>query len=148
LEDRAPMRVMQPEGNRGSLKWIQRLAASRPEICGAQLHAQGALLGGYSLEWLSPGRDDDWAEYRDAGFLRRIEHPELIGALRRFWPHRGPQWDGLARDAWGAIYLFEAKAHLGELASSCRALPKARAQIETALSEQRSPLAQRQAQTG
>ncbi len=92
-------------------------------------------MGGYSLEWLSPRRDDDWAEYRDAAFLYRISHPELIDALRDFWPRGGPQWDGLARDASGAIYLFEAKAHVGEMVSTCQASPKSRAQIETALSD-------------
>jgi hypothetical protein len=92
-------------------------------------------LGGCSLEWLSPRRDDDWAEYRDADFLRRIGHPELTGALRDFWPRGGPQWDGLARDASGVIYLFEAKAHMGEMVSTCQASPKPRAQIETALNE-------------
>ena len=129
------MRVMQPEGNRGSLKWIQRLVTLRPGICDVQLCAQGALLNRGTLEWLSPNRDDDWAEYRDAAFLRRIGHLELIEALNQFWPQRGPQWDGLARDTSGAIYLFEAKAHTGEMTSNCQASPKSRARIETAVSD-------------
>lgn len=129
------MRVVQPTGHRGSLKWIQRLAEQRPDLCNVQFRAQGGLADGGLLEWLSPRRDDDWAEYRDAAFLRRIGHPELIEALRRFWPNRGPQWDGLARDASGAIYLFEAKAHLGELASTCQASPASRARIALALNE-------------
>ncbi len=129
------MRVVQPEGKRGSLKWIQRLVASRPELCDTQLRAQGAPLGGSTLEWLSPKREDDWAEYRDATFLRHIGHPELINALRDFWPRGGPQWDGLARDTSQAIYLFEAKARVGEMASSCQASPQSRAQIKTALNE-------------
>ena len=127
------MRVAQPEGYRGSLKWIQRLVTSRPELCDTQLRAQGAPLGESSLDWLSPRRDDDWAEYRDAEFLRRIGHLELIEALQNFWPPRGPQWDGLARDVSGAIYLFEAKAHVGEMASTCQASPRSRSQIEAAL---------------
>lgn len=129
------MRVVQPTGRRGSLKWIQRLAEQRPDLCDAQLRAQGALSDGDSLEWLSPRRDDDWAEYRDAAFLRRIGHPELIEALRCFWPSRGPQWDGLARDASSAVYLFEAKAHLGEMASTCQASLASRVQIAMALNE-------------
>jgi hypothetical protein len=129
------MRVVQPEGIRGSLKWIQRLVGSRPELCDAQLCAQDALLGEGSLEWLSPRRDDDWAEYRDAAFLRRIAHPELTVALSDFWPRGGPQWDGLARDSSGAIYLFEAKAHAGEMASTCQAASKSRARIDAALRE-------------
>lgn len=128
------MRVVQPEGIRGSLKWIQRLVGSRPELCDAQLRESGALPEG-PLEWLSPRRDDDWAEYRDAAFLCRIGHSELAEALRDFWPRGGPQWDGLARDATGGIYLFEAKAHLGEMVSTCQASLKSRTQIETALSE-------------
>ncbi len=129
------MRVVQPTGRRGSLKWIQSLAERRPDLCNAQLRAQGALPDGGSLHWLSPRRDDGWAEYRDAAFLHRIGHPELTAALRDFWPRGGPQWDGLARDAGSRIYLFEAKAHLGEMASTCQASPKSRARIEAALNE-------------
>jgi hypothetical protein len=142
------MRVVQPEGRCGSLKWIQRLVVMRPELCDAQLRAQGAPLGESSLEWLSPTRDDDWAEYRDADFLRRIGHPELIDALRHFWPRGGPQWDGLARDTSGAIYLFEAKAHVGEMASTCQASAKSRAQIEAALNEAKVAFGAPQAQIG
>lgn len=129
------MRVEQPTGRRGSLRWIQLLAEQRPDLCDAQLRAQGALADGDSLQWLSPRCDDDWAEYRDAAFLHRIGHTELAEALRDFWPRGGPQWDGLARDAGGGIYLFEAKAHLGEMASTCQASPKSRARIEAALNE-------------
>ena len=73
-----------------------------------------------SVRWVSPLQDDAWAEYRDAAFLERIGHPELAPALKAFWPARGPQWDGLCI-AGGTIMLVEAKAHVGEMASSCTA---------------------------
>jgi len=115
------MRVEQPEGTRGSLKWIQRLVARGSAPLEEPLRQAGALESSATLKWLSPLPSDDWAEYRDAAFLDRIGHPELSAALSGFWPQRGPQWDGLALDSAGTVFLIEAKAHPSEMASSCKA---------------------------
>jgi hypothetical protein len=114
------MKVKQVPGNRGSLKWIQRLTA-RPELFERELRSAGALASAASIEWLSPIESDTWSEYRDDAFLSVIGQSNLSSALQAFWPKRGPQWDGLARDSTGAVYLIEAKAHLAEMASSCQA---------------------------
>lgn len=66
------MRIEQPEGKRGSLKWIQRSVEKQPDGVVEQLQAKGVLPVGDTLTWLSPLRDDHWAEYRDALFLDRI----------------------------------------------------------------------------
>lgn len=114
------MRIEQKEGTKGSLKFIQQLIAHQPTLITEHLSAVGAISPGAPVTWLSPLPTDHWAEYRDAAFLERIGHPELAAALKRFWPARGPQWDGLAR-AGNVVFVVEAKAHVGELASSCAA---------------------------
>lgn len=113
-------RVKQPRGERGSLRFIQQLVEYQPTLLDDQLRAAGALSAGAAVEWVSPRRADDWAEYRDAGFLDRLGLSALAPELRRFWPKRGPQWDALGR-AGDAVFLVEAKAHVAEMQSSCSA---------------------------
>ena len=115
------MRIVQPEGTRGSLKWIQRLVEKHPAVVDEPLRMAAALPQSCHLCWLSPLRNEDWAEYRDEQFLRKIGKVHLSKAMRQFWPRRGPQWDALAKDATGRVFLFEAKAHGSEMASSCQA---------------------------
>ena len=134
------MRVEQPEGTRGSLKWIQRLLDRHPEKLDESIRQHRGIRLGETIEWLSPRRDDSWAEYRDTNFLNRIGHPELAPQLRQFWPRRGPQWDALGRGSKGTVVLVEAKAHFGELLSSCKASAKSRATIERALTGVKSKL--------
>lgn len=126
------MRVPQPLGTRGSLKWLQRVAAGAAPATEQAIIAK--LRATSRLDWLSPRRDDDFAEYRDGTFLDQIGHSSLRPALKAFWPSRGPQWDGLARTDAGQVLLFEAKAHTGELRSGgCQASLASRQRIETAL---------------
>jgi hypothetical protein len=87
-----------------------------------------------SVTWLSPLKFESYAEYRDGDFLERIGHPELIDALKTFWPTRGPQWDALARTDDGQVLLVEAKAHIPEMCSPpTQASPISREKIELAL---------------
>lgn len=109
------MRVVQPEGSRGSLKWMQRAVAEGWDDLNGPLLA--ALPGAATFKWLSPLLSDDWAEYRDGAFLDRLDLSHLKDGLRQFWPARGPQWDGLGRSNSGHIVLVEAKAHIGEFCS-------------------------------
>lgn len=115
------MRVVQQTGLRGSLKWMQRLAQSPTTALDEQLHAAGVLQWTDRLEWRSPLQSDEWAEYRDAAFLKKVGLERLTSSLAAFWPKRGPQWDGLAVAADGSVFLFEAKAHLREMSSTCQA---------------------------
>ncbi|HWA19403.1 MAG TPA: hypothetical protein VG757_10445 [Devosia sp.] len=127
------MRVVQPEGSRGSLKWIQRAVNDRPSVIKAALVLGGLTAEG--VEWLSPVRADAYAEYRDVAFLERIGSGHLASALADFWPRRGPQWDALAR-ADDEILLVEAKAHVSEMLSPpTAASEKSRRQIERALAQ-------------
>ena len=102
------MRVVQPQGTRGSLKWLQ-IAIERG----------GAMLCPDTLpdiKWVSPLKSDDYAEYRDGGFLDVLGQGQLKNALSEFWPKRGPQWDALGLFE-GKPVLVEAKAHLDEFFS-------------------------------
>jgi hypothetical protein len=115
------MRIKQPDGTRGSLKWIQQLVDRDPASLDESLRVAGVLSAANHLTWLSPLRADDWAEYRDSQFLHKIGQAHLCDELTRFWPRLGPQWDALAKDDLGRIYLFEAKAHGAEMSSTCAA---------------------------
>lgn len=117
------MRVEQPEGSRGSLKWIQRAVETRPEVLA---HPDLA-----PIDWVSPLRNDAFAEYRDGAFLKRLNLSWLENELAEFWPRRGPQWDalGLAGDK---IVLVEAKARVPEFVSpACQASESSLLKIRT-----------------
>ncbi len=125
-------RVDQPEGARGSLKWIQRAVNDRTSVL------DGALLpmlkGAHSIGWRSPLRNDHFAEYRDAAFLKLVGLSEWSDALAQYWPQRGPQWDALGVSDRGDVLLIEAKAHLAEICSpATQASKESRGKIEAAL---------------
>ena len=127
------MRIEQPAGSRGSLKWIQRSVAERwPSLEGPILAKTGAT----SLRWHSPLASDAFAEYRDEAFLGLFGALKLADALANFWPARGPQWDAVGETADGSVILVEAKAHIAELLSPPTAAGDvSRQRIEATLSE-------------
>lgn len=129
------MRVIQREGERGSLKWIQRAVNDHSIVLARDIFPK--LDGATAIDWRSPRREDDFAEYRDAAFLRQVGLEQLSDALADFWPRRGPQWDALGVSDAGDILLVEAKAHIAEMCSGrCNATsPKSLARIEAALAE-------------
>ena len=71
------------------------------------------------LEWRSPLKSDQYAEYRDAAFLEQVGCAELAPFLAEFWPSRGPRWDGLAiahlASGEDGIVLVEAKSYPDEM---------------------------------
>jgi hypothetical protein len=81
------------------------------------IRVETKLPGNTSIKWLSPLKNDGYAEYRDKAFV------ELLGIdlpkckLSEFWPRGGPQWDGLGRADDGTVFLVEAKAHISETIS-------------------------------
>lgn len=72
-----------------------------------------------SLGWRSPLRERRFAEYQDAAFLDVIGCADLGEELKRFWPARGPVWDGLAvaklDSGKDGIVLVEGKSYPGEI---------------------------------
>ena len=86
------------------------------------------------VEWVSPLKSDDYAEYRDGAFLDVVGQGHLKSELPLFWPKRGPQWDALGL-AGSKPVLVEAKAHLDEFFSPpTQASEKSLAKISASLS--------------
>jgi len=111
-------RIKQTSASRGSQKWLQILVNERPELIDRVLATRLQLTKRESIHWLSPLKDDDYAEYSDRQFLARLGVTLRKVSLESFWPKRGPVWDGLAKTNGGRLILVEAKAHIAELVSS------------------------------
>jgi hypothetical protein len=128
------MRVEQPEGKRGSLKWIQR--AVNEQWTSLNQPIAERTDSSAVIRWLSPLATDGFAEYRDSEFLNLIDQARLAPALKGYWPARGPQWDALGRTSRGDVLLVEAKAHIAEMCSpGTAASTQSRSRIEAALIE-------------
>jgi hypothetical protein len=128
------MEVIQLESERGSQKWLQRGVNQSPAKLNSPILKY--LEGASNISWFSPLSERRFTEYRDADFLKQIGVEHLWPELQKFWPARGPQWDGLARSDCGDVLLVEAKAHIGELCSPVtKAGPSSRLTIENALRE-------------
>lgn len=128
-------RFPQTEGTKGSKKWIQELIETYPDILLQHLKQHKNLQGLKNINWVSPKKDDDFAEYRDAGFLACLGLEKHSKALESFWPKGGPQWDALGMDTRNSrFFLVEAKANISEVITECKAAsPKSREQIEASI---------------
>lgn len=80
-----------------------------------------ALAEREAIDWVSPLKSDEYAEYRDQAFLDKLEIRLEKNSLDEFWPARGPQWDALGKTSLGKVLLVEAKSHIPELISSLQA---------------------------
>ena len=109
-------RVPQPSHGRGSLKDIQVLVNKHPLLFSEAVR-RSLKINSREIEWVSPLKDDAYAEYSDKHFLKRLEIDSLRMPLSDFWPNRGPQWDALGRGDNGEIFLVEAKANIPEVVS-------------------------------
>ena len=69
---------------------------------------------GESIKWLSPIRENKYAEYYDQAFLDQLGLPHLRVPLASFWPSSGPRWDALGRTESDKMILVEAKAYIEE----------------------------------
>jgi hypothetical protein len=126
-------RYPQVAATKGSQRWLQVLVNERRDVIDSALSVP---LSGRKLSWLSPLRTDEFAEYRDNEALKVLGLDPSRVPLASFWPNQGPQWDALATTEDGAAILVEAKAHVGELASSMAATaPASVDRIRSALAE-------------
>lgn len=122
-------RVPQPRAEKGSQHWIQTLVNDAPGRL-------DAALGLGPIEWLSPLREDEYAEYLDEGFIERLGLRLSKRDLPSFWPTGGPRWDALGRTETGHVVLVEAKAHVAELFSPpSQASPASARRIRASLRE-------------
>lgn len=120
-------RFPQLEGTRGSQKWIQKVINERPYNLETFLSLKLQPFDmSERVHWLSPLKQDDYAEYRDEAFLDLLRINLDKYPLNEFWPRRGPQWDALGRrESTGEVFLVEAKSHIPELISSLQATDRA-----------------------
>ncbi len=119
---------------RGSLKWIRCAVNDSTQLFDRQVAKATGIPREDLITWVSPLRDDEYAEYRDQDFLDRLGLTLPKRPLDSFWPNRGPQWDALGRTEAGRIILLEAKANVPEVVSPATgAGPESRALIEKSI---------------
>ncbi|GMO27306.1 MAG: hypothetical protein Ta2B_07970 [Termitinemataceae bacterium] len=99
----------------GSLKDLQILINEKSHLINNELKKH--LNKKIDIKWVSPIKDDNFSEYRDADFLNLLGiNNNLKIPLNEFWPKNGPQWDALGNDN-DTIFIVEAKANIPELKS-------------------------------
>jgi hypothetical protein len=126
---------------RGSQKWLQILINEHPELLDRVLADRIGLAKDERVHWLSPLRDDHYAEYRDREFLERLGVSLDLVSLRAFWPDLGPRWDALAKTDRGDLLLLEAKSHIPELVTNpTKATGKALLRIRESLDKAKRAL--------
>jgi hypothetical protein len=118
-------RFVQPLASRGSQKWIQTLINEKLDVLNKKLQTKLGLSKDDEIKWLSPLKEDEYAEYRDEAFLERLGIKLDLYPLKVFWPPNGPQWDGLGKSDSGKLFLVEAKSHIPELISTFKGTRKA-----------------------
>ncbi|MBA7576653.1 hypothetical protein ES708_18494 [subsurface metagenome] len=109
-------RYPQKSNSHGSLKDLQVAINAKMKYLNAEI---SKVIGKQmKINWRSPLKADNYAEYRDEEFLKKLDILNKIKyPLINFWPDNGPQWDalGVSEDE---IILVEAKANIPEMVSS------------------------------
>ena len=109
-----------PVAARGSRKWLQMLVNCCPELLEGQILCKLSSFPS-DIDWRSPLRSDDYAEYYDRDFVDKLGVCLNRKPLESFWPRSGPRWDGLGVTDGGQYLLVETKAHVRELRSTMSA---------------------------
>lgn len=105
----------QKSNSHGSLKNLQVAINEKKRYLDCEI---SKVIGKQmKIDWRSPLQTDEYAEYRDEDFLRRLGRLNKIDySLSDFWPSNGPQWDALGVSG-DEIILVEAKANIPEMVS-------------------------------
>jgi len=104
----------QPSDVPGSLRDIQILVNEHPNSFSKAIIKKLNVKSG-NIEWLSPLKEDSYAEYSGSGFIKRLGINSLKINLDKFWPKNGPQWDALGKGDKREIFLIEASANIPEI---------------------------------
>jgi len=131
-------RIKQDPDSHGSLKNLQVAINVKKKYLDAEI---SKVIGKQmNIDWKSPLKSDDYAEYRDEDFLKKLGILNKIKySLNEFWPNNGPQWDALGVYKVGKkdeIILVEAKANIPEMVSpGTKAETNSKRKIENSLDE-------------
>jgi hypothetical protein len=109
------VRIRQSVGKKGSQRWIQKLINEKPELLNNKILEH--FTNNEQIYWLSPLKQDEYAEYSDKESLDLLGINLEKRALSSFWPIGGPHWDGLGKSNAGNLFFVEAKSHVSELYS-------------------------------
>ena len=134
-------RIKQDPNSHGSLKNLQVVINVKKQYLDAEISK--AIGKQININWKSPLQSDDYAEYRDEDFLKKLGKLNKIKyPLIDFWPKRGPQWDALGvrddkDDKEYEVILVEAKANIPEMVSPGTSAenPKSIGKIRNSLDE-------------
>ena len=118
------MRVPQPKGTHGSLRWIQEAVNEYPEQLNSAIYEDLGYQD--KITWVSPLEEDDYAEYRDDGFLdtrkldtaRRRRHRHHICTRRPRDEEGGPIKRSRKTAAASRWYVRPTYTGCGNLAST------------------------------
>lgn len=133
-------RYPQDPNSHGSLKNLQDAINKKKKYLDAKI---SKVIGNQmNIDWKSPLKPDDYAEYRDEDFLKKLGIlNEIKYPLSDFWPNNGPQWDALGvkddkDDKEYEVILVEAKANIPEMVSpGTKAKITSRSKIKNSLDE-------------
>ncbi len=101
-------------GVKGSKYWMQHFVNTKDvELLNDKILMEDPSIK--RLVWRSPLKKESYGEYRTGNI------PSIIPVDIDFWPSQGPWWDAVATFDNEGILLVEAKAHLSEIKSKCRA---------------------------
>ena len=105
----------QKSNSHGSLKNLQVAINEKKRYLDCEI---SKVIGKQmKIDWRSPLQTDDYAEYRDEDFLKKLGIlNKMKYPLSNFWPNYGPQWDALGVGG-DEIILVEAKANIPEMVS-------------------------------
>jgi len=123
------------KGKIGSQRLLQAAIAQYPDLLNEALQESRAIEKSECVTWTSPLEADQFKEFQDQAFLEKIGVTKSISyPLSKFWPRKGPVWDGTGITSSERPLILEAKAHIPEAASPASgASPKSMALIETSL---------------
>jgi len=76
---------------KGSRKWIQILVNEKPHLLDSFIARELNLSEEDNINWLSPLRNEGYAEYFDEASLDKLGVQLSRKPLRGFWPKNGPQ---------------------------------------------------------
>ncbi len=127
-------RYPQKSNSHGSLKNLQVAINVKKKYLDCEI---SKVIGKQmNIDWKSPLKADDYAEYRDEDFLKKLGILNKVKhLLSNFWPDNGPQWDALGV-CGDEIELVEAKANIPEMVSpGTKAETDSRRKIENSLNE-------------